>query len=180
MIANSEAGTSEGEARRWVEDSFPYKVSAFSETLNKLSLKSSCCLIWNEKLLGFAPEIESWAEQAVDLFEAAPPNVRQEYSLSLAVVRTAETPHESLFQLLSLEGACLLFFDSSLEELLETKSLSWGWFMRPANIPVLLADAEPELGKELMQGLTGFLVFAIERGCGLVYSVPGNDPVDIH
>ncbi len=176
MIANSEVGSNGGEAQRWVEGTFPHKVSAFSEALNKLSLSSSCCLIWNEKLLGFAPEIESWAEQAVDLFEAAPPNIRQEYSLSLAVVRTAEAPHESLFQLLSLEGTCLLFFDSSLGELLEAKSLSWGWFMQPSNLPALFGEAEPELRNELSKGLTGLLVIASDRGCGFLYSGSGDVP----
>lgn len=176
MIANTEVGTNEGEARRWVEGTFPHKVSAFSEALNKLSLSSSCCLIWNEKLLGFGPQIDSWAEQAVDLFEAAPPNIRQEYSLSLAVVRTAQAPHESLFQLLTLEGTCLLFFDSSLEELIEAKSLSWGWFMQPTNLPALFAEGEPELRNELSQGLTGLLVIANDRGCGFLYSRVGDVP----
>ena len=175
MIANSEAGTNEGEVRRWVEGTFPQKVGAFSEALKKLS-SSSCGLIWNEKLLGFAPNIESWADQVVDLFESAPPNIRQEYSLSLAVVRTAEASYEALFQLLSLEGTCLLFFDSSLEELLEAKSLSWGWFMQPTNLPALLTEAEPELRNELTRGLSGLLVVSTDRGCGFLYSGSGDVP----
>lgn len=170
MLSNSEGDSRHQGSRVWSEKVFPTSLKSLTEVLQKLLPVMSCCLVWNEKLMGSVPNVESWTMQMIDVFAEAPAEMRREHSLNLAPIRADVLPLDALFEILSSHAACLLFYRSDLAELLEAKALYWGWFLNPENLPVLFSEVEEELRLELAFGLEGLLVLNAERGCGLLYS----------